>query len=353
MKMTSIPAARRSLFVLLLGSAILIAATAWPISTALLLAAVVAAALWPLQQLGTRWLRGRRSLSALLLVVAVVIVVGGPLTALSTVAVQRGAEAVRFVSHTLQGAGVAGLIARLPDSIAGVVRDAIERLASLESGGLGARVQGQVSQQGGTAAVAVGSAISATGSFVFQAVMTIIALYCLLHEGDRLVAWLDAVSPLEPGRTRELLQEVRRVSSSVILSSLVTAGVQSVAALVGYLIAGVPYPIFVAGVTFIVAFVPAIGAGSVALAVAALLWASGHAYAALFLAIWALVVVSLIDNVLRPYLIKGDTQMNGAVVFFALIGGIGAFGAVGLLIGPLAVAVFLATLIIYRRDFQG
>ncbi len=347
--MASMPASRRSLFVLLLGSAILIAATAWPIATALLLAAVVAAALWPLQQLVTRWLRGRRSLSALLLVVAVVLVVGGPLTALSTIAVQRAAEAVRFVSHTLQGAGVAGLVARLPDSMAGVARDAIERLAN---GGLGARVQEQVSQQGGTAAVAVGSAISATGSFVFQAVMTIIALYCLLNDGDRLVAWLDSVSPLEPGWTLELLQEVRRVSSSVILSSLVTAGVQSVAALVGYLIAGVPHPIFVAGVTFIVAFVPAIGAGSVALAVAALLWASGHAYLALFLAIWALVVVSLIDNVLRPYLIKGDTRMDGAVVFFALIGGIGAFGAVGLLIGPLAVAVFLAALTIYRRDFQ-
>lgn len=350
--MASIPAARGALFVLLLGSAILIAAAAWPIATALLLAAVFAAALWPVQQLGARWFRGRRSLSALVLVVAVVIVVGGPLTALSTVAIQRGAAAVRFGSRTLQGEGVAGLVERLPDSLGRIVRNAIEGLAPLDDGELDARVQEQVSQQGGTAAVAVGSAISATGSFVFQALMTIIALFCLLNDGDRLVAWLDDVSPLEPGRTLELLREVRRVSSAVILSSLVTAGVQSVAALAGYLMAGVPYPFFVAGVTFIVAFVPAVGAGSVALAVAAILWASGHAYAALFLAAWALVVVSLIDNLLRPYLIKGDTAMHGAVVFFALIGGIGAFGAVGLLIGPLAVAVFLATLNIYRRDFS-
>jgi len=64
--------------------------------------------------------------------------------------------------------------------------------------------------------------------------------------------------------------------------------------------------------------------------------------AALFLAIWALAVVGLIDNVVKPLLIKGGVQINAAVLFFALIGGLAMFGAVGLIVGPLAVSLFVA-----------
>ena len=95
----------------------------------------------------------------------------------------------------------------------------------------------------------------------------------------------------------------------------------------------------------------AIGAAGVCLFAALILLATGHPYMSLFLAIWGVAVVGLIDNVVKPLLIKGELEMGGAVVFFALIGGIGAFGMVGLLIGPLAVATFLTLLRMYRRDY--
>ena len=72
---------------------------------------------------------------------------------------------------------------------------------------------------------------------------------------------------------------------------------------------------------------------------------------AIFLAVWGVAVVGLVDNVAKPFLMKGDVEMHGAVVFFALIGGIAAFGMVGLLVGPLAVAMLLAILRMYRRDY--
>jgi predicted PurR-regulated permease PerM len=349
--MSSTRGARRSLLVLVLVTAALIGVVVWPIATALFLAAVFAATLWPIQQRLTRRLGGRRGIAALLLVTGAVIVVGGPVAAFAAVAVQQGAEVVRNVNARLRSEGVAGMVDRLPDPLDDLAARVIEAITSAP-GGVDGSVQRQVTAQTGTAAAAVGSAISTTGSMVFQTVMLVIAMYFLLSEGDRLVHWIDAVSPLERGRTLELFREVRRVSSSVIFSSLVTASIQSAAALAGYLIAGVPHPTFVTGLTFVVAFIPAIGAGTVALVVAGFMWAVGRPYAALFLAVWALVVVSLIDNVLRPYLIKGEIRMHGAVVFFALIGGLSAFGAVGLLLGPLIVALFLSALCIYRRDFQ-
>ncbi len=349
--MSATRAARQSLLVLLIGTACVVGWIAWPIAKALFLAAVVAAALWPLREICVRWFHGRRTAAALSVVAGTVIVVGVPMAAFSAEAIQQGTEVLQSVSSTLRSEGVEGVVDRLPAPFERLARAALDRLA-----GTGAAVrqsvQQQMSAQSGSAALALGTAISATGSAMFQLAMMVIALFFLLSEGDRLVAWIDSVSPLQPGRTAELFREVRRVSSSVIVSSLVTATVQSAAALAGYLIAGVPHPLFVTGVTFIVAFVPAIGAGTVALVVALLLWIGGHGYAALFLAVWAVAVVSLLDNLLRPYLIKDDIRMHGAVVFFALIGGLGAFGAVGLVLGPLIVALFLAALCIYRRDFQ-
>ncbi len=78
---------------------------------------------------------------------------------------------------------------------------------------------------------------------------------------------------------------------------------------------------------------------------------TGHPWAALFLAIWGVVVVGLVDNVVKPLLVKRGLHMHGAIVFFALLGGLAAFGTVGLLLGPLIVAFFLALLRIHERDY--
>ncbi|HKQ68751.1 MAG TPA: AI-2E family transporter, partial [Polyangiaceae bacterium] len=205
--------------------------------------------------------------------------------------------------------------------------------------------------QGGKAAAAIGAAVSATSSFLFQAAIMLIAFFFFLVEGDTFVAWLDDLLPLRPGQTRELLREVRNVSYAVVVSMIVTAAVQAIAALGGYLIARVPQPFFFAAVTFFLAMIPAVGAAAVCLAAALLLYVTGHPYMAVFLVIWGLVVVGLVDNIVKPILIKGGSEMHGAVVFFALIGGLAVFGTVGLLAGPLIVALFLALIRMYRRDF--
>jgi predicted PurR-regulated permease PerM len=92
------------------------------------------------------------------------------------------------------------------------------------------------------------------------------------------------------------------------------------------------------------AFIPAVGAGAVCLGVALLVFLPGHPYAAFFLAVWGLTVVRLVDNPVKPLLSKAGMQMNGAVVFFSLIGGLAAFGGVGLPLRPLILTLLLALL---------
>jgi len=339
-------AARRFVFVLLIASLLLVGYVAWQLATALLLAAVLAVVLAPVQARLSRWLRGRRGIAAGLLVLAVLFLVVGPLLGLTAFLVKEAADGVRFILETVRSEGVAGLVERLPGPFDVYARSALERL-----GDLGQLFQKHATEQGPRAASAVASALAATGSLVFDLAMMLIALYFLLVNGKDFLAWLFSVSPLHPTQTRELMAEFRKVSYAVIVATLATAAVQAAVAFIGYLIARVPHPMFFATLTFFVAMIPAIGAAGVCLFAALILLATGHPYMSLFLAVWGVAVVGLIDNVVKPFLIKGELEMGGALVFFALIGGIGAFGMVGLLVGPLALAAFLTLLRMYRRDF--
>ena len=325
---------------------LLVGYVAWPLATALLLAGVLAVVLAPLQRRLTRWLRGRRGIAAGILVLAVLFLLVGPLLGLAAFLVKEAADGARFVVETVRSEGVSGLLDRLPAPLDAYAGEVLARL-----GDLGAFIQKHVTEQGARAAGAVAAALVATGSLVFNLAMMLIALFFLLVSGRELAVWLDSVSPLRPGQTRELVAEFKKVSYAVIVATVATAAVQALVASVGYVIARVPHPVFFGTITFFIALIPAIGAAGVCLFAALILLATGHPYMAIFLALWGLVVVGLIDNVVKPFLIKGELEMGGAVVFFALIGGIATFGMVGLLIGPLAVASFLTLLRMYRRDF--
>jgi predicted PurR-regulated permease PerM len=343
--------ARRAFIVLMAGAIVLLGLIVAPLAAALSLAAALAGVLWPLQQRIIRRLRCKRGVASGLLTFGVVLAVIGPIVALSAFAVNEATEGIAYVSETVQSEGVKGLIEKLPQPLRDIAQELVQRLPKTPGADIDETVERQVTAQGGKAAQAVGAVVAATGSFFFEATMMLIALFFLLVHGDALVNWLDHASPLKKGQTRELLREFKKVSYSVIVSTIVTSGVQAAAALVGYFIARVPHPVFFGAITFFVAFIPAIGAGGVCLTAAGLLLLTGHPYAALFLAIWGVTVVGLVDNVVKPFLIKNGMELHGAIVFFSLIGGLLAFGATGLLIGPLIVALFLALLRIYHRDF--
>lgn len=342
-------AARRNLIVLLLGAVALVTFVFWQIAGAIFLAAVLAGLLWPLQVGWARRLRGSRSLSAAALVLATTVLVAVPVIGMSVVVGKQAAEVAVFVSTTFQRSGVEGLLRHLPEPVKGVARDVLRRLPRERNENLDTSVQRTLNAQSGNAMAVVGTAISTTGTVAVRSVLMLIALYFFLYEGDTVVAWIHEHAPLEPGHAKQLLGEFQRVSCAVVLSVVATAAVQAVAALIGYLLASVPHPLFAASVTFAAAFIPAVGAGAACLAVAGIVGLSGHTSAAIFLAVWGLTVVSLVDNFLRAFLIKDGSGMHGAVVFFALLGGLEAFGLLGLLLGPLSVALFLAILRMQRQ----
>jgi predicted PurR-regulated permease PerM len=339
--------ARRFIFALLVAAAAALALIVYELLSALAIAAVLAALLSPLQKRLAHWLRGRPKLSATLLVVAVILIIIGPTVSLSAYLVSQVSQGANFVADTLKDTGVNGLVEKLPGPTRSIAQKAINLFPGAHLPDLGKTIQ----EQGSKAMQAVGGVVTATWSFFFQLVMMLIALYFFLAQGGQLLDWIDQMLPLRRGQTHELVSEFRKVSRSIVLSTLATAGAQAVVGLIGYLIARVPYPVFFFAATFVFAFIPAIGAGAVCGCAAVVLFLTGHLYMGIFLAVWAIFAVGLIDNVIKPLVIRGGMNMNGGIVFFALIGGLAAFGAIGLLVGPFVVALFIAVLRMYWRDF--
>ena len=350
MSTTSSPS-RRALLALLVTSAVVLALVLRPVAGALLTGLVFAVALWPLQMRLARKLRGHTSVSASILTTSVLVLGAVPVVAISVFVINEGTRGVEYIAETLRSEGFTGLVERLPEPARDVADEIIDMLPRRQSARLDETVKQQVAQRTEAAAVAVGAIVAELGELLFQLAMMMAALFFFLAQGDEAVAWIEHMSPLGNARTREILVELKKVSYALVVSMVVTAAVQAVAALVGYLIVGVPVPIFFTALTFIVAFIPALGGALVCQFAALLLLATGHPYSALFLALWGAVVVGLVDNLVKPYLIKSEIKLPGAVVFFALIGGLVAFGGVGLLIGPIAAALFAIVVRMYRRDY--
>lgn len=337
---------RRLLVFLLLAALALAAVLVKPFWIAFFLAAVVSAAIrGPMEWLSAR-LGGRRSVAAAILTVGVLLLVVIPIATIGAVLVNQILDGIDWLRKTIQSEGVWGLVERLPGPLQNAAREVLHAVPQPQK-----QLQKLAGTQGGEAAAAVGGVLAATGTALFQTTMMLIALFFLLVDGHRLVAWIDARLPLRPGQFRALLEDFRQTSVSVLVSSIGTAAIQTAAALVGYLIARAPNIPFLTLATFVLALVPAVGGAVMVVGVALLLLATGHPVAGVFLGIWGIVVVSLSDNVARPYLLKGGMELHGGVVFFALLGGLAVFGGIGLVLGPLALTFLVATLRLYRSEF--
>jgi predicted PurR-regulated permease PerM len=318
--------------ILVCASIVLILAIVSPLWQPLLTAAVLAATLRPWHDGLASRLRGRRGIAAALLLAGLVLLVVIPIAWVVSVAVYEAIGGIDLVRKVLENRGTEGLLEYLPDWMVGPAEHALDQLS--------ATARGWISSSGVKTAAAVGNVLGATAHLVVSAIFLLIAFYFFLLNGRQLVGWLVSISPA-PDEASAVADRLALGSRSVLSSLFLTALAQGICATVGYVIGGVPQPIFFGFLTLLAAFVPSVGTAIIALPVAGIMFVLGHPWAALFLALWALLVVGLIDNLVRPLLIKGGVQIDAAVLFFALVGGLALLGPIGLLVGPLAVVLFV------------
>jgi predicted PurR-regulated permease PerM len=205
-------------------------------------------------------------------------------------------------------------------------------------------------QVGRTLSSVGGRVIRNTLFLFFDLFVTAFSLFFLFRDGGKIARWTVDMVPMEPEHKQNILTRLDQTLSAVVRGVFLTAAAQGLLAGIGYFFCGVKFAVLLGFATAFLAPIPLIGAFVVWLPVSVALFLSGSPTKAIALAAWCAVVITALDNVLRPILIGERAKLPVLLLFFGMLGGIQVHGPVGLLTGPLVIACALAFAKIYREQ---
>lgn len=292
------------------------------------------------------WLRrlGRPTFAALVTVTLVVITIVGPVVAITSAVIQQlqgmTSSAQGQVTAMIEGAQQADRLEQLlaiGRDYLGIdeeqVRSALQQAAGSASQFL---VQGTVNVLGG----AVG--------FVVSTFFVMFTMYYLFKDGEQAVAVVRDMLPLDRARGQRLVARTGDIIFASVYGVVVIAVIQG--ALGGFMfwVLGLPAPLIWGVVMIVFATIPLLGTFVVWVPAAIFLAASGQWGKAIVLTVWGALVIGMVDNFLRPQLVGQRAKMHELLIFFSVLGGLQVFGVLGILLGPVIVALGLALLEAFR-----
>lgn len=187
-------------------------------------------------------------------------------------------------------------------------------------------------------------------STIGQTFAMLFTLFFLLRDGAGILRRTGSLLPLKPQRYEQLLKTIFDSIVANFYGVLAVALAQGGLGALGYWIAGLPNLMLWTVMTALLSTVPLVGATIVWGTAAIYLGATGHWGKALFMVIYGAGVISMADNVLRPLVLSGRVKLNTLLIFFSLLGGVEAFGVIGLFVGPIIVSVAMALLAILAEE---
>ena len=193
---------------------------------------------------------------------------------------------------------------------------------------------------GGLAGVVVGFFLVLLSAFYFYV------------EGETILDELAMLSPLPERYDREFASKFKDVIDATFRGQVMTSIAQGAATGIGLAIAGVPAAVFWGAVATLLSLLPMVGAAVIWVPATIYLFIVGSTGKGIFLAIWGVLVVSTIDNVVRPWAMKDKAQLPAIPLLFAVLGGMQAFGIIGLVIGPLVFSLLMSIIDIYKQSFR-
>jgi predicted PurR-regulated permease PerM len=295
-------------------------------------------------------LKGRRELAAALMLLGITLLVFIPLGLMSLLVFQQASSLVEALRH---------VHLRELDSDPRVLRLLSRVVPGFNAASVNPQqiVLGAVRGLPGLVASSGGRLLGGLANLAFGFLAMLLVSFYFYTEGDQLTEEVASLSPLPPSSNREIAATFRGVINSTFRGQLVTSASQGVATALGLWITGVPSALFWGAVASLFALIPLVGPATVwAPATAYLFFRASHGHPMwrpIVMLLWGLLIVSLIDNVVRPLVMSGGTRLSAVVLFFAIIGGLQAFGFIGLLLGPLVFALLVTVIHLYKRLVLG
>lgn len=212
---------------------------------------------------------------------------------------------------------------------------------------------GQYLQQAlGLIAQNIGSFFQSIGNLLVGLFLSLLAFYYFLKDGKKLTNFLVKISPLPDKDDEKIFNKMKTAVNSVIRGSLLVAILQGISTGIGFTIFGIPNATLWGSLAAIAALIPTFGTGLVLIPGIVYLGITGDYLNAAGLTVWGITAVGLIDNLLGPHLMKQGISIHPFVILLSVLGGLGFFGPIGFLVGPLIISLLYALLDIYAEIFK-
>jgi predicted PurR-regulated permease PerM len=314
---------------------------------AVLLAAVFAGVVDPLFDWICAKLGGRKALAATITLLVLLLGVGLPLAGFLALVAKEAVELSQGGEEWFQSQGP-----RLE-----ALRSTIERVPYVgellpEGDQLMVQIRELAGRAGPMLMGTVAAATRGTLSFFLQLFILCYAIFFFLIDGPAILRTILYYTPLDAHEEEQLLERFVSVTRATLKGSLLIGVIQGALGGMAFWIAGVPGPAFWGTVMIVLSVIPALGAALVWVPAVIYLFLVGQAAAAIGLLIWSALVVSTVDNFLRPRLVGRDARMSDLLILLSTLGGIVLFGAVGFIVGPIVAALFVTVWHIYGETFQ-
>jgi predicted PurR-regulated permease PerM len=302
--------------------------------------AVLAITCYPLYQRLVRR-SGRAGLSAFITSALMVLSVGVPLLLIAAIAVGQLLairEPLRQIFEDPHG--LSGRAAAAFGSVA-------ERLG-LDAHAIGNWTDEHIAQLAGRAGEYTMSAAAGVGEAMMSFTLVAFTMFLLLRHGEKVVATIPDLLPFERRRTEALLLRIRDVVHGSMYGVVTIAVIQGALNGAMFWVLDVPAAALWGLVTVFASTVPLVGTAAVWVPGTVYLLTIGAWHKAIVMALWGAVVVSSVDNLLRPQLVAGRVGLSGLAMFVAMVGGLQAFGALGIVLGPVIFAAGAAIVDVVR-----
>jgi len=306
------------------------------------LALVLSTLLTPLYETVARRLHNRPSLAALLVCVGLTLAIVLPVLLLSISLAREANDAYEHLRDPEMATKLQVWLNPSTNPILAKVREWLPASLRLVDVNIGEKIGSQAQAiVKGTLAFTTTLAAGVI-NFLMDYVIMVVVLFFLLRDSAYFAQSVRQISPLSDVEEHLFVERFRVVTQATVVGNVATAAAQGVLSAVIFWIIGLPSPILWGSLTALLSLVPVVGTALIWIPWTIYLFAMGSVGRAVAFMLLQIVVVGGIDNVLRPLLIEGRVKMHTLVVFFSILGGIGYFGILGILIGPLVFAIAIA-----------
>jgi len=183
---------------------------------------------------------------------------------------------------------------------------------------------------------------------VFYFLLMIFSMYYFFKDGEKVVLKIRRLLPLTPNQINVTFKQLRDIIQATMYGGVVVALIQGLIGGILFFAIGIPSPVFWGAIMAFLSIIPFLGAFIIYIPAGIILILGGSYIKGLIVIGLGTIVISQIDNILRPMLMSGKTSMHPLLLFFTIMGGIYIFGLLGLVIGPLVTAIFLTVLKIFE-----